>query len=129
MKYSKQRELIEEVVRKDNNHLTAEEIYSHLKGANPSLSLGTVYRNLNLLCESGIINRVSIPNSSDRYDAIMDNHQHVICSNCNKVFDINLPMTKDIEKYVNEKVDIRVNSVKIFVDGICSDCQKKSVIQ
>ena len=66
-RYSRQRELIYEALRQTEQHPTAEMIYQWLKPANPSLSLGTVYRNLNLLADEGAIRRMAFP--VERYDA------------------------------------------------------------
>ena len=125
MKYSKQRELIKNAVLNSSYHPTAEDIYKVLKKDNPNLSLGTVYRNLNLLSNMGEINKISISNASDRYEKIISEHQHVVCLECGEIFDIELPLNNDITRYVSEKTGVEVSSLDIIVNGICKDCKSK----
>ena len=61
MKYSRQRELILETVQRSDDHPTADTIYTRVRAQDPKVSLGTVYRNLNLLCENGQLLKVPIP--------------------------------------------------------------------
>ena len=79
-RYSRQRELIYRTLKASHEHPTAEMIYQALKPTNPNLSLGTVYRNLNLLVEEGIIARMSF--QVERYDADLSPHAHFACSCC-----------------------------------------------
>ena len=88
-RYSRQRELIYEALRQTEQHPTAEMIYQWLKPANPSLSLGTVYRNLNLLADEGAIRRMAFP--VERYDAKTMPHPHFCCDQCGAVYDLHLP--------------------------------------
>ena len=87
-RYSRQRELIYEAVKGSGQHPTAEMVYRWLKPANPSLSLGTVYRNLNLLTEEGRIVRMAFP--VERYDADTSLHTHFRCDRCGGVFDLKI---------------------------------------
>ena len=61
MRYSKQREVILEVVNHSFNHPTAEMVYDKVKEKIPNISLGTIYRNLNALADASLIKRISIP--------------------------------------------------------------------
>ena len=82
MKYSRQRELILETVRRSDDHPTADTIYARVRAQDPKVSLGTVYRNLNLLCENGQLLKVPIPGSSDRFDHTLGDHAHAYCTQC-----------------------------------------------
>jgi len=66
MKHSKQRELIRQTVQHSPEHLTADQVYEQLKTEHATLSLGTVYRNLNLLAEQGVIRRIPVSGGADR---------------------------------------------------------------
>ena len=83
-KYEKQ---IYEIVNKLTGHMTADQIFSELKKSYPSVSLATVYNNLNKLCEAGLIRRVSVEGSPDRYDRPAK-HDHLVCRRCGKLTDI-----------------------------------------
>ena len=85
-KYSKQKEEIFNYIKEAKNHPTAEEMYLDLNSSNANISRGTVYRNLNLLVEKGIIKRISVSNMPDRFEFIEEPHNHAICTECGRVF-------------------------------------------
>ena len=76
MKYSKQREQILSIISNSYDHPTAYMVYEQVKKDIPNISLGTVYRNLNSLCENKQIRRLAIPNDNDRFDKV-DSHCHL----------------------------------------------------
>ena len=88
MKYSRQRELILETVQRSDDHPTADTIYTRVRAQDPKVSLGTVYRNLNLLCENGQLLKVPIPGASDRFDHTLGDHAHAYCEACGSVTDV-----------------------------------------
>lgn len=121
MNYSKQRELIINVLRHTDEHPTAETVYRTLKGQYPRLSLATVYRNLNQLCETGAIKKLHVADSPDRFDGNVEPHYHLCCKSCKKVIDITVPkgawrsLIATEEKHSIEGCDV------IFY-GTCSLC-------
>ncbi|MEG2295254.1 MAG: transcriptional repressor [Oscillospiraceae bacterium] len=122
MKYSKQRELIEQTVKTNKIHPTADDIYSILKPEYPHLSLGTVYRNLNTLVEIGSIHKLSIPNASDRFDGQLHQHYHVICNVCRKIFDVELSFCDKLDEIIKEKTGVCATSHQLIINGICENC-------
>ena len=121
---SKKRSAILECIQSTTCHPTADWIFQQLKPAIPDLSLGTVYRNLNLLAEQGTINRIPVPGGADRYDRNNDGHQHVICRCCGKVVDWPLPKMEEIDNYLREKTGFAVERHDFLAWGLCKDCQK-----
>lgn len=93
MNYSWQRQLILETVQKSKQHMTAAQVYQLARKNCPHLSLGTVYRNLNLLVDIGQLRRIGVPGEADRYDWQLATHQHLFCRRCKKV--LNLAMQSD----------------------------------
>jgi Fur family peroxide stress response transcriptional regulator len=81
LRKSRQREKILELLRSTDRHPTAEQIYSMLKPEMKSLSLGTVYRNLNVLVGQGLAKKLEFGSSFDRYDAVVSNHYHLYAKN------------------------------------------------
>ena len=79
-----QRQLVISAVRSLSNHPTAEEVYNRIVLDYPDISKGTVYRNLNSLVDSGLLHRVSVPSSADRYDHMLTKHYHVQCVKCHR---------------------------------------------
>lgn len=124
IKYSRQREMILNHVKNFPVHPTADEVYTALKKDNPELSLGTVYRNLNLLCELGMLKKIHIDNAKERYDVRTDRHSHLLCTVCNRVFDITDEALDGIEKRISEKYGYIVEDVSLNVKGKCAECAK-----
>lgn len=125
MKNSKQRTMILETVVNNPIHPTADMVYSQLKTDNPNLSLGTVYRNLNLLSETGFLRKIKVPDGSDRFDGRLDSHYHIICDKCAKVLDIELNES-GFDKHVEDTTGYRITSLDVVVKGICPECQKEA---
>ena len=106
-------------------HPTADEVYTALKKDDPALSLGTVYRNLNLLSELGQLNKIHIDNAKDRFDARTDRHGHLLCVKCGRVFDIEDDSINGIEERISERFGHAVREVSLNFKGICKDCNQQ----
>ena len=117
-RYSRQRELIYEALRQTEQHPTAEMIYQWLKPANPSLSLGTVYRNLNLLADEGAIRRMAFP--VERYDAKTMPHPHFCCDQCGAVYDLHLPYDAELDRQALLASGHDVTGREVAFLGICT---------
>ena len=124
-RYSRQRELIYEALRQTEQHPTAEMIYQWLKPANPSLSLGTVYRNLKLLSELGEITRFSCGDGSEHFDYRTEPHYHFICKTCGAVYDMPAEIVRDTSELLTAQPPGRVDSHTVFFYGECKTCQQK----
>ena len=125
--YSKQREIVLEVIKNTKTHPTAEEIYNMALKKEPKISKSTVYRNINILVDNNIIKRITIPNKPDRYDYIYDNHMHAICTECGKVFDFYYYFnTEKIQENIKQQLGkiFQIDCIKIV--GICDDCKSKN---
>lgn len=125
MKYSKQREMIYENVMNSCNHPTAEMVYSKIKEKMPKISLGTVYRNLNILASEGLIKKIIIPDNSDRFDKTLDDHYHMYCQNCYNVVDISLDELNNINNIVSKKTGYKILSNNIIFYGLCHNCKRE----
>lgn len=123
-RYSRQRELIYHAVLGSKEHPTAEMVYQWLKPANPNLSLGTVYRNLNLLAEEGILIRMPFP--VERYDGDIQPHCHFRCKGCGRVFDLPLDYDAEMDGLAAKAVPgFRVEGHDLTFTGVCPDCRKE----
>jgi Fe2+ or Zn2+ uptake regulation protein len=124
--YSRQREEILKVVKELHNHPTAEDIYMIVKAKDPSVSRSTVYRNLGLLVENKIINKISMLVGPDRYDYIKEIHNHAICVKCGNIFDFNYDFKyEEIKKSIKEQTGIELLDKGIALEGICDSCKNK----
>ena len=122
-RYSKQRELIYNAVHSSKEHPTAEMVYQWLRPKNPNLSLGTVYRNLNLLSEEGVLIRMPFP--VERYDADTHPHSHFRCKSCSRVMDLELPYDPElVASALAQAPELRIEGHDLLFTGVCPDCQK-----
>lgn len=80
-----------------HEHPTMEELYKDIREKHPSISLATVYKNVNALKEAGVVVEVNVPNGKMRYDIFVEPHIHVVCKNCGEIVDI--PCSKEFETY------------------------------
>lgn len=119
MRYSKQRELILKKVTSLDDHPTAEEIYACASQECPGLSLGTVYRNLNMLVEANLVRRVSVPGQPDRFDHTLRRHSHMYCTRCGSVTDVTLD-DGALMQLASQAGQIEDYSLTLF--GVCADC-------
>lgn len=122
MNYSKQRESMLRILRNTKSHPTANEIYTEIRKTDPKISLGTVYRNLNLLCDNGIILRIDTDHDSVHYDGCIEPHCHFVCRNCDKVFDLSLD-TSDLDKKVEAECGFDVRGHSLVFYGKCNNCK------
>ena len=97
LKYSRQRESIKHFLAETKEHPTADTVYLHVKKQFPNISLGTVYRNLNLLTDLGEAVKISTPTGGDRFDGRLEPHNHFLCTKCGRLLDLDLDM-KSIEE-------------------------------
>ena len=123
-RYSLQRELIYQKLVETDEHPTAEMLYQWLKPENPNLSLGTVYRNLNLLAEEGVIVRMPFP--VERYDARTHPHPHFRCKACGRVYDMeDLPYDSGLDQAAEQCSGHQVDRHDLVFFGTCSACTQK----
>lgn len=125
MRYSKQRELVMQTVQDLCDHPTAEEIYDKAAQECPNLSLGTVYRNLNLLCENGQLLKVPIPGASDRFDHTLGDHAHAYCEVCGSVTDVLPQALPMLQEALKGGCGFQVHQMNLVLEGVCPECQKK----
>ena len=124
MKYSKQRELILKTLQENVIHPTADEIYNIARKEMPSLSLATVYRNLNQLAENNVIRKIESLDGSVHFDHNLCNHYHFICTKCHKVYDVPYDVAPDLANKVLAKTGLWVENFDISFKGICQNCKK-----
>lgn len=121
-RYSRQRELIHHAVMDTTEHPTAEMVYQWLKPENPNLSLGTVYRNLNLLVGEGAITRLDFP--VERYDANTMPHNHFRCGACGAVYDLELTYDHTLDEKVLCASGHDVRRHELIFHGTCVNCKQ-----
>ncbi len=127
MNYSKQRELILRTVKENPIHPTADAVYEQVRRETPKISLGTVYRNLNFLSEMGILKKISMPVGSDRFDGRLDEHYHMTCTRCGRVFDVECAALEDLDRQIMESQGFQVQQRHLLLTGLCKECREAAV--
>ena len=123
MVQTKQRQLILEAVRATNSHPTADELFQMIRRKLPTISLATVYRNLNFLSEIGEIRKLAMPGMPDRFDWRMDPHDHMLCDTCGQVVDFVLP--HDLGQEIASACGAQVDGYTLVAHGTCAHCRVK----
>lgn len=118
-----QSSLVFETVNKLQCHATADEIYNEIVKDYPTISRGTVYRNLQRLCEMGEIRRREIPGEADRFDHLCHDHYHARCVKCGCVIDVDMEYIPDLEKNIRNTHGFVFTGHDIVFKGICSECK------
>lgn len=124
-KYSRQRESIKNYLATHSNHPTAETVYLSIKEEYPNISLGTVYRNLALLEETGEIIKISTGIGPDRYDGCVEPHYHFFCNECEAVYDLKMKSIDHINVVANHDFDGIIEGSVTHFFGKCPECAKK----
>lgn len=119
-RFSKQRITVLNELSKLTTHPTADEIYEITKKTIPNISLGTVYRNLNNLCEEGAVLKFTI-DGKEHFDANINPHIHLCCENCGEISDVFSEFSAYTDELLNNK-SFRINN--IIISGICKNCHR-----
>ena len=121
-KYSRQREAVMSFLQGRTDHPTADVVYESLRKEHPSLSLGTVYRNLGKLAESGAICAISTGDGKVHFDWNTAPHGHFTCKCCGALLDLPVRVPASLTKDAERRFDGEIDSYSIFFTGTCPDC-------
>ena len=122
-RHTRQKQIIQKIIEGPGKHMNAEEVMAVLKQEEPGIGIATVYRNLNLLCEEGVIQKISGQGRSF-YDGNPAPHDHLYCTCCGEIFDIVLSEMKEVEEEAARLTGARIFSHKTALERICQKCQK-----
>jgi Fur family peroxide stress response transcriptional regulator len=120
LKVTPQRIAIYEAIITLSNHPTAENIIEYIRKNHPNISVATVYKVLDVLVENELIKKVKTEKDIMRYDAFMENHHHIYCSDSDRIEDyVDNELNKLLEKYFEEKKipDFKIEDIKLQIIG------------
>ncbi len=126
LRMTHQREIILDEIKKCATHPTADELYDRIKKKLPRISLATVYRNLEIMSEAGLINKLEISGRQKRFDWDLHQHDHIYCMQCHRVDNIDLADKKDISLPTGENHGYLVSGCRVEFYGICPKCSAQS---
>lgn len=122
LKYSRQRESIKNFLMHTSSHPTADMVYLHVKETFPNISLGTVYRNLNLLADMGEIIKITAPDGADRFDGRTTPHYHFFCNECGCMMDLDMAPLSQINEVAGQNFEGEIDSHTVTFYGKCASC-------
>ena len=125
LRRTKQRQVILEELRKVTCHPTADELYNMARRRLPHISMGTVYRNLELLVQQGTIQSLDIAGTQKRFDGNAVNHYHLRCLKCGRVEDAHTRRSIPIHDVVKEVIGFEIIGHRLELVGLCPKCRGK----
>jgi len=127
MRMTPQRRIILEELRKTCSHPSADEIYSMVRKRLPRISLGTVYRNLEVLSELGEIQKLEAGGSLKRFDGNPAHHYHIRCTCCGRMVDAPFQVMERLEERLDGADGYRVFGHSLEFLGICPECRRRPI--
>lgn len=126
LRMTRQREVILEELRKVNTHPSADEVYEMVRKRLPRISLGTVYRNLEILSESGEIQKLEPGCTLKRFDGNPSEHSHIRCVRCDRIADVPTVPGLEIDLKQVNATDFEIIGHRLEFLGVCPQCSGKS---
>ncbi len=123
--FSKKREAVYQTIASTTTHPSAEWVYNQLKEEYPELSVGTVYRNISVFKDLGLVKTVGVVNGQERFDACVTPHPHLVCRLCGSVTDLNikLPISSSrLYALLKAEYGIKVDDYALTLYGLCQKC-------
>lgn len=111
----------------DNGHMSIEELHEQIKSIYPSISLATIYKNINALCEANILREIKAPTQKQKYELSSDKHIHIACERCGKLEDIKID-TSSLQNGCENLSGYQIYDVSAVFIGICPECKTKSSV-
>jgi Fur family ferric uptake transcriptional regulator len=122
---TRQRQVILEAIKKVCTHPTADKVYEMTRELLPKISLGTVYRNLEMLSQHGLIQKIEIGSTQKRFDGNVDSHCHVRCISCGCVDDVMIDPLITIGKDLGRLSKYKIIGHRVEFIGVCPRCKNK----
>ena len=122
-----QRRLLLDIIRSSSDHLDADELFRQAKEKDPRISLSTVYRNLSLLKEVGLIVERHLGEEHHHYEInIAPHHHHLVCIECGDVFEFESPLADKIKENIADISQFEITEIEINMQGYCASCKKQN---
>ncbi|HEX76684.1 MAG TPA: transcriptional repressor [Dehalococcoidia bacterium] len=120
-----QRRLLLSVMQEAEKHLDAKELYRRASEKDASISLATVYRNLHVFKEQGLINERHLGQARCFYEMKrLGEHQHLVCESCGQVTEFESPLLNKLIDEVQRKNNFFVTKVELYLEGYCHKCKE-----
>ncbi|GIO35331.1 transcriptional repressor [Paenibacillus antibioticophila] len=120
-----QRQAVYDVVRQAHDHPTAAEVMNRLVEKGYNFAYGTVYNSLRYLVDKEMIRELKLGEAASRYDAKLDEHQHILCEVCGRVDEVMTQVPADWSLAVAGETGYEVHHAHVVFGGVCGECQQK----
>jgi Fur family ferric uptake transcriptional regulator len=122
LRNTRQRQVILEELKKLKSHPTADELYEIVRKILPRVSLGTIYRNLELLANEGLIQKLDHAGGRSRFDGNPHNHYHVRCLRCGRVDDVMAEPLRSVDRLGHGIEGYKIVGHRLEYIGVCRRC-------
>ena len=119
-----QREIILHELRSVKTHPTADELFEQVRGRLPRVSLATVYRNLEWLCQQGIVQKIEVGGRQKRFDGTANLHYHIRCIGCGRVDDVDMSPVETLDHDLSDKSGYTIMGHRLEFWGTCPACSR-----
>lgn len=120
---TRQKRLIRALMDGNMSHPTADELYDQARALDPTISRGTIFRNLSAMSASGELRRVRVPQGADHFDSNDAPHYHFFCRVCTRIFDTELPYNEAYDQPIPGLESALVEGHRVVIEGVCGDCR------
>jgi len=103
-------------------HISVEDLYEKIRKQFSSISLATLYKNVNAMMEKALVKEVKVPNMKSKYEIIKEPHAHILCESCGGFEDVAIDMTQ-IEAMLPRTLDFKMHESSVVYSGVCKKCQ------
>lgn len=105
-----------------NGHMSIEKLYDLMLKKFNSISLATIYKNINLMLEASFIQEVKLPNMKSVYELTKESHSHMVCTDCGDIMDIDLDLS-EVQETAAQSFSFKINHADLVFSGLCKKCQ------
>ena len=123
LRVTRQRQVLLDELCQVRTHPTADELYQMARKRLPRISLGTVYRNLELMAENGMIQKLEVGGTQKRFDGNAEPHYHVRCLKCGRVDDLEMALSEDVEALARQQTGYSILRHSLEFSGFCPACR------
>ncbi len=105
-----------------NRHISIDKLYEEVKEKFSSISLATIYKNINAMTKNMLLLEVKLPNEKSVFEIVKEKHSHLMCSRCGEVTDVEIN-TDEMIKDISSKYNFNVSQSDVVLSGVCQSCQ------
>ena len=105
-------------------HINVDKLYEEVKSKFNSISLATIYKNINSMINNTLLLEVKIPNEKSVYEMVKDQHSHLVCKDCGEVIDIQVDTTRIVDS-ISQDYKFSIDKSDLVFSGSCESCCSK----